>query len=129
MFTFEFYEFVTISCSYLVSTCQGFLKMKTKDFTERFLSTYKVNLDNLDIYTKNLALLVRYSCNIMVFIIVPFSEHSHKLLKAETTHTRNLGNGFLLYFMRTHLPMTLMTLPPMTNYFTMTPLHLLWNLL
>ena len=55
--------------------------MKTKDFTERFLSTYKVNLDNLDIYTKNLALLVRYSCNIMVFIIVPFSEHLHKLLQ------------------------------------------------
>ena len=30
----------------------------------------------------------------MVFIIVSFSEHSHELLKTETTHTRNLGNIF-----------------------------------
>eukprot|EP00731_Ephydatia_muelleri_P007438 Em0003g1686a len=47
-----------------VQPCQGFLKMKAKDFAERFLSTYKVNLDNLDIYTKHLALLRTFTRNV-----------------------------------------------------------------
>ena len=39
--------------------CQAFPKLKTKDFAERFLVACKVSLENIEVYIKNLAVLVR----------------------------------------------------------------------
>jgi hypothetical protein len=84
--------------------------MNTKQFAERFLVTYKVSLaDNLETYTKHLALMVRYNCNNLKLINICYcSEHLCEQLgiQAEKRRIKNLRNGLLLYFMETHQLMT-----------------------